>query len=340
MSIQRFWALAVSAVLVASCGFFPNPPAAPTPAPVPPTQTVTPFVPLPPTETLVPSPTPTITPTPVEPWENFPGPSEPSSTEIPRPIRELVGQDRVNIMVLGTDDALGRRGMNSDVMLLVSIDGEEGTVSMISFPRDLFVYIPGEKMNRINAAFARGGRDLLASTMLFNFGIEIDYYARVNFASFVDAVDTLGGIDVEVESYLYDMCGGTWYTFQGGRTYHMDGETALCYARMRRNSGGDFGRQVRAQEVILAIFRKVLSLEGLTRLPELYGEFSQIVETDMGLGDMLPLMPTAADVAQDPLRIERYTFAGMVNSWTTPIGSYVLLPDKEAVQAMLEEALD
>lgn len=344
MSKMRFLAVVLLTMSVAACGLLP---ATPTPAPASPipepaTETPTPFQPVFPTDTPTPTETPTITPTPVDPWENFPGPDRDSATAIPRPIRTVVGADsRINIIVLGTDDASGRTSMNSDVMVLVSIDTESWTVSLISFPRDLYVYVPGRNMTRINTAFAYGGRDLVAQTLLYNFGIEVDYYARVNFASFVRAVDTLGGIDVEVANYLSDECGGTWYTYQAGRTYHMNGQTALCYVRMRKNSGGDFGRHIRAQEVLLAIFAKTVSLEGLTRIPELYGQYSQTVDSDLDLTDIVPLVPIAAQVAQEPtVRIRRFTLAGMIEAWTTPGGGYVLLPDKEAIQAMLEIALN
>jgi LCP family protein required for cell wall assembly len=330
---------------IPACNFPQMLPPIPTIAPTvtfPPTNT--PFAPIPPTDTPAPTdtpfPTPTPTPTPVDPWENFPGPSLESATEIPRPVRTVIGsEDVVNIIVIGTDDAPGRTSMNSDVMVLVSIHPDEGTVSLVSFPRDLYVYLPGRNMARINTAYAYGGRDLLALTLLYNFGIEIDYYARVNFASFKEVVDTLGGIDVEVEQGFTDYCGQT-YTYQSGRTYHMDGHTALCYVRMRKNSGGDFARHVRAQEVLLAIFHKVVSLEGLTRLPELYQEYSQVVETDMGLAEILPLVPVAVQVASDPTRIVRYTFVGMTSPWTTPAGGAVLLPNRVAILALLESALN
>jgi len=227
--------------------------------------------------------------------------------------------------------------MNADTMVLISIDPEQGTVKMISFPRDLFVYLPGRNMARINTAYAYGGPELVALTLRYNFGIEVDYYARVNFASFEKAVDALGGIDVVVGNGFTDSCGKTSYSYQSGRSYHMDGWTALCYVRMRNAPGGDFARQRRAQEILLAIFRKAISLEGLTRLPEFYEQYSRMVETDMDLTDMLALLPTAAQVAQDPTRIEGFTLAGLTRSWTTPDGGAVLLPDKEGVQTLLTE---
>jgi LCP family protein required for cell wall assembly len=245
-------------------------------------------------------------------------------------------ENRVNIIVLGTDDAWWRRSMNADVMVLVSIDTAEHTVAMVSFPRDLYVYLPGYRMARINTAFATGGAELVALTLLYNFGIEVDYFAQVNFASFTEAVDALGGIDVEVGEGFTDVCGRT-YTYQSGQTYHMNGQAALCYARMRRNSGGDFGRQERAQEVLLAIFRKVVSLDGLTHLPEFYQVFSGMVETDMGLPEALALLPTAVEVAGDSTRVTGYTFAGMTTPWTTSAGGAVLLPDREAILALLAE---
>ena len=330
----------------AACGIFPAPSSVPSPVPVPDTPappTATPFLPVAstqtPTPTQTPTETPTVTPTMVNPWENFPEPIRDSATAIPRPIREEVGKDRVNIIVIGTDDEPGRKSMNSDVMVLVSIDTRDGTVSMVSIPRDLYVYIPGRYMNRVNAAYAWGGRDLLELTLLYNFGVRVDYYARVNFYSFKKAIDTLGGVDVEAQNTFTDYC-YKWYSYVAGETYHMNGSTALCYVRMRMNSGGDFGRQKRAQEVLVAAFKKAVSLEGLLRIPELYGQYSEMVETDMELVDLLALAPTAAQLAQDPSRIEGYTMDGLTTAWTTPGGANVHLPNREEIQAMLEIAFD
>ena len=118
----------------------------------------------------------------------------------------------------------------------------------------------------------------------------------------------------------------------------MDGHVALCYARMRKTSS-DFDRLRRQQEVLKAMFQRVLSLDGLTKLPQLYGEFDKWVESDIGLGDLLPLIPLASSLASGDSSFGGYSInSTMVIHWTMPIsGAQVLLPDREKIQELLKE---
>ena len=167
--------------------------------------TATPFQPIEPTFT------PTMTQTPVPPTET-PTPlatATPIATETPTPIpwqEEVHMPDgQITFLILGTDarsDGLKR----TDVIILVIVNPNYGTVSMVSFPRDLWVFIPYHGENRINAAYAYGGFDLLAETFDYNFGIRPDYYIMTDFNNFIEIVNKLGGLEVEVEKSLEDKC--------------------------------------------------------------------------------------------------------------------------------------
>jgi len=314
------------------------------------TETRTPFAPLSPTGTtqnyagrdnmvVASASTPTITPTPTlsNPWGDFPGPVRVSAIAIPPPVPQIQFPKKViNIILLGSDEAPDRYGHRTDTIMILSLDPESGKVTLLSIPRDLFVYIPGLRMDRINVADTFGGIEMVYQTILYNFGIEIDHWVRANFVGFVAAVNHLGGIDVQVGGHLYDECGGVYYDYYPG-TYPMDGHTALCYARMRKASN-DFDRIGRQQEVLKAMFQKVLSLDGLTKLPQLYGEYNKWVETDIGLGNLLPLIPLASDLASGSASFKGYSIDGtMVTQWTMPIsGAQVLLPDREIIQELLQ----
>jgi LCP family protein required for cell wall assembly len=226
-------------------------------------------------------------------------------------------------------------------MMLVSLDLEAGTATLLSFPRDLYVFIPGWRVDRINVADAYGGPERVAQTILYNFGIEVDHTVMINFYGFKQVVDALGGIDVKVEAYLYDECGRRDWSYSPGRTYHMDGFAALCYVRMRKTTG-DFDRLRRQQETMLAIFNKMLTLEGLTRVPDLYAQFRSYVETDISVEDTLRLLPLATKLAADPDRIHRYSIdPTMASQWRVPYsGASVLLPDWEAIEPMLHEIFE
>lgn len=309
------------------------------------TPTPTAFIPLVPTTTpeapLTPEPTPIPTVDFSRPWGDFPGPVEPSALEIPPPAPRLnLPPEVVNVVLLGSDARPYEGGYRTDVIMILSLDPTRGRATVISIPRDLYVYIPGWRIDRINTADPRGKFDMLSLTILYNFGIPVHHWARVNFQGFVAAVDALGGIDVQVTRYVQDRCGDVVYTYAPG-VYHMDGWTALCYVRMRKFTS-DFDRLRREQEVIEAIFRKVVSLDGLSRVPELYNQFRNTVQTDMTLEDLLPLVPLAATLAQDPGRIQHITIdQSMATPWRVPYsGAAVLLPDRERILATLRAALE
>lgn len=284
------------------------------------------------------TPTPSLTPTATLPWGDFPGPAEASATEIPPPMPELaLGPGVVNFILLGSDARPSTGGYRTDTMVLVSIDLDDQTATMISFPRDLYVYVPGWRMDRINTADVRGGFEMTRNTILYNFGIDLDGYVRADFSGFRSAIDTLGGITVQSTGYLTDECGGKIWSYGLGR-YEMDGFEALCYVRMRKTTG-DFDRLRRQQEVVRALFSKVVSIDGLTRVPQLYNQFYNSVRTDLEVVDLIPLLPSAVRISADSSRIHHFAInQRMASFWRTPGGASVLLPDRPAIIAMLEEA--
>lgn len=310
------------------------------------TATSTPFLPLPQTPTALPTApftaTPPASPTPVNPWGDFPAPSEPSAIEIPRPMEPIRFADGVvNVVLLGSDQRPYEGGHRTDTVMIASLNPKAGTVTLLSIPRDLYVYIPGWRVDRINVADVRGGPELVKETILYNLGIRIDHWARVNFSGFVAAINALGGVDVQVTGYLYDRCGKTYYSYRPGTTVHMDGWTALCYVRMRKASG-DFDRLRRQQEMIQAIFNRVVSLDGLSRVPDLYAQFGRLVQTDLTLDAVLPLVPLAARVGADPSTIRHFAIdSTMTTMWRVPYtGGSVLLPKRDPIESMLRGAFE
>ena len=120
---------------------------------------------------------------------------------------------------------------------------------------------------------------------------------------------------------------------------HIDGETALWYSRSRYSSS-DFDRTRRQQEVIMALFDRILSLNGIEKAPELYDIYLQNVTTNLTWQDIAPLLPLAAKLS-DTSRIQRYYIGpAQVTPWTTPGGAQVLLPNFYAISAVLWQALN
>jgi LCP family protein required for cell wall assembly len=292
------------------------------------------------TATPEPSATPTLTPTPTA----TPIYLETIDPALPSPVPLIRDKPRgeVNLLLLGSDYR-PESGYRTDVIVLLSISTLEKTVTAISFPRDLYLAIPGWTTQRINTAKPHGGFEMIADTLEYNFGIRPDHYIQVDFDGFKRIVNNLGGINVHVGSYLSDRCdlpqsrGGACAVEPG--SVAMDGATALWYVRSRATSG-DLDRMRRGQEVLTAIFSKLIGLDGLTRLPELYDLYIDSVETDLTLKDLVPLTTTAGRVVKEPDRIRRFAISNdEVEQYRTEQGWAVLMPDFDAIHALLEEAM-
>ena len=307
------------------------------------TATATPFQPvgptLTPTVTFTPEPTATATPT------NTP---EPVATDLPAPTPVNIpvesSQGIVNILLLGSDSRPNEGGFRTDVIMFVSIDKGKGRVSVISFPRDLYVTIPGWTTQRINTAFAYGGFSLLAETFQYNFGVRPQYYILTNFQGFKGIIDSLGGINVNVAAPLSDAC-DLHQAVKGRCTVNpgvvtMDGDTALWYVRSRHTTS-DFDRTRRAQEVLYGLFNRFMHIDAVKHLPEFYESYKNSVQTNMSPVDMLPLLPAISQVASDSSRVHRYAVTpAMVSDYIAPGGAMVLLPNFYAINAMINEAIN
>jgi LCP family protein required for cell wall assembly len=274
--------------------------------------------------------------------------------EAPAPSAILTDAETVNFLLIGSDKRPGG-SYRTDTMVVVILWPQHAQASMISIPRDLWIYIPSVGMQRINTAYQSGelygytggGPGLLRDTIAYNLGIGIDHTAMVEFDGFRRIVDTLGGVDVPVAcpftdwrlidpSYdPYNENNWALYTMQSGIT-HMDGDLALWYARSRLRSS-DFDRGRRQQEVLRAIFGQALRTDTLTRIPELYNDLSQTITTDLGLGDIIKLALYAPTLTNASIR-SYYIRPPYVSAWTTPAGAAVLLPNEAALEQMLVQA--
>jgi len=250
----------------------------------------------------------------------------------------------VRIMILGSDWR-PNSGSRTDVMMLLSINPKEGTATVLSFPRDLYVFIPGHgSYDRINTPMAYGDFPMLSDTLEYNFGIRPDFYVITNFQGFLGIIDSLGGINVYVGSYLSDHCDLPWgvdgYCSVDPGLRLMDGATALWYVRSRYSSS-DLDRTRRAQEVMMGLFNRMMSLNAVLRIPELYQRYQSSVETNMGLDDILPLVPVATQLLNDTSRIRRYAIGyNEITPYVVPEnGAQVLLPKFDLINEIIRQAV-
>ena len=344
-----------------------------TPSVVPtPIDTATPTIPPTPSATLAPgvTPSPTTTPSP-RPTDTATVTATPTSrpkqnptaavtgvgrlregiptpaTPIPSPVPtfDVSERDFTNILLLGSDTDLETGDARTDTIIIVSIDHERETAAMLSIPRDLLVYLPGRTMGRINTALSLDGIDLLKQAILYNFGVPIHYYARIDFEGFQSVVDSIGGVDIAVSCHFQDWrlkspeldpeLEENWAIFAlEPSVYHMDGDMALWYARSRLSSN-DFDRGRRQQQLLRAILAQGVDLGLVTEVPTLWATYRNSVETDLDIGRILQLAAMAPRIQENG--IENLYLAGKTNAWTIPTsGAFVQLPIWEG-DNMMEE---
>ena len=191
-------------------------------------------------------------------------------------ITEIEEKDVVNILLIGADTMNGKHA-RSDTMLLMSINNVKKRIVFTSLMRDTYVQIPGYKDNRLNAAFAAGGPNLLIKTIKHNFDITVDYYFMVSISSFEMAVDSIGGIDLTINEDNYDYFKIYNKEIQklskekatdGTHVVHLGGAQALGYARSRAFSNGDFTRTLHQRDLLTQFANncKGKSLEDMHKL--------------------------------------------------------------------------
>ncbi len=262
------------------------------------------------------------------------------------------GQERVNVLLLGVDQREDEKGQptRSDTMIVLTLDPVSKTGGMLSIPRDLWVAIPLKEVGeeRINSAhffgdfykYPGGGPALAKKTVSLNLGIPIHYYARVDFQGFQRVVDSVGGINVDVQTPLRDdqfpdSNYGTMRIFIPAGLQHMDGQTALIYARSR-HSDSDFGRIKRQQQVLLALREQGLQLGLLPKLPFLFTTLKDAVKTDIPAKEALVLAQLAAQVDMKNIA-SRSIDANMVTEYTTPGGADVVVPRRDEIKTLIQE---
>ena len=279
----------------------------------------------------------------------------PPGTAVPPPVVAFAKADHIiNIILLGNDVATPQGG-RTDSLILVSINRATETATMLSLPRDLFVVIPGWQMTRINLAlphghgvnYPGGGGGLIKDTIEYNLGIPVDYYARIGFNGFKEAVDAVGGIEMVVNCGLTDWrlispeldpeVEENWEQFTLPPGVHaMDGDLALWFARSRRSSN-DFERGLRQQRILQAIFRQSLDRGLLAQLPDLWQAYQQNVETDMHLSLLLELAAMAPAIAENGIKHLTLPLAAL-QPWRDPAtGGAVQLLQWEAAEPTLNQ---
>ena len=258
----------------------------------------------------------------------------------------------MNILLIGEDlrDTTDNNRGNTDVMMLISLNKSNKTITMTSLMRDMYVYLEGYESNKLNSAYWHEGSDLLRTTIENYFGVAVDRYVMVNFYTFIDIVDAVGGIDVNVTAeeaegmkdpldeqnkYLGNKHGTDYLTKSG--LQHLNGNQALAYARLRYVGNADFERTERQRRVINEIIDKAKSLS-LIELDALANKVFPQVSTDLTTGELASLLCDAFDfmnydVQEVRIPVDGYFTNEVINRMD------VLMPNYNANAAIMQKII-
>ena len=278
------------------------------------------------TPTIAPTATPTQSPTPTPPLPT------------PDPFDSQLLDHRFTVLLVGEDQSAARRargyiGDNTDALMIVSVDPGQKRVVMINLPRDT-VNIPlanGQLWTgKVNAIANSYGIDVLRQAMATLLNIRVPYYVKVNMDDFVDLVDAVGGISVKVKTLVREDRWGLYLT--PGQRVHLDGRTALHFARAR-HWDSDYARAARQQQVIHA-----LALKYTNRKTKV--DVVKVLRTLAGMKTNLPMkeLPTLTELARRAARADYVTQVLMPPQFSLGYGDFgdgrgwVIIPNVDAMR--------
>lgn len=261
------------------------------------------------------------------------------------------GVSRVNVLVMGLDyrDWEAGETPHSDTMILLTLDPVNNTAGIVSIPRDLWVSIPGFEYAKINTAYylgeiynlPGGGAALASETVEDLLGVEIDYYAQIDFQAFIDFIDNIEGVRITFDEPMVLDRLGQWntVTLEPG-TYALPGEYALAYVRSRSTEGADFDRAERQQTLIMAVRDRILEFDMLPTLvanaSEIYEDLSAGINTNMSLNEVIQLAWSALEVEREDI-----TQVIINNEYVTlgvsPDGLDILIPIPDEIRLLRDE---
>lgn len=240
--------------------------------------------------------------------------------------------DRTNILILGLDSRDSQSDLGrSDTIILTTIVPRQGYIGMLSIPRDLWVFIPDYGENRINTAHFFGeagkpgsGPELAKQTIRQNFNIDLNYYLRIRFDGFLDIVELVDGVEVELPIAMSGYPAGK---------HHLNGEQALGFVRDRSGSD-DFYRMQRSQIFLIALLKRLTEPSSWQRLPETLPIIFKVVDTDLPITKWFILGISMMRVSPDSIDA-RVINRDMTQPFTTAEGAQVLNPNWRLINPIL-----
>ncbi|WP_421381500.1 LCP family protein [Bacillus salacetis] len=223
-----------------------------------------------------------------------------------------VSKDPFSVLIMGVEDySSGGQNGRTDSLMVATFNPSDQTVKLLSIPRDTLAEIPGKaEKDKINHAYAFGGKEATIESVENLLNIPIDYYVTVGFSGFKDIIDEVGGVKIDVPfdfSEKSDEDKQMIYFTEGEMT--LNGEEALAYARMRKQDPrGDFGRGDRQKQVMMAVIDKLLSPSSLSKLDDVAEHVGDNIQTNMRVTHAVAIQRKYPGFSSD--KIEKLTLGG------------------------------
>jgi LCP family protein required for cell wall assembly len=267
---------------------------------------------------------------------DYPTPQIDPITPIPDPFTGLLVPDEVRLLVLLGSDNPSPFTSRTDAIMLAFYNPRLAKVALLSIPPEMFVYIPGYTMQRINVAYAVGGFKMLADTIEYNFGIRPDEYIVVHEDDFAWFGEELGGLDVDVFRNYYDYCGGI-----PAGNIHFGGGDILCFVSFR--DGWDIQDQAaRQQQVVWQFFSRMTRSGKLVELDDIFLTYKNVVESNLSVFELVNRIPLAIRLGQADRFGYFYPSFDMFTLWQVPgaVKAQVLLPRGNLLLNKIQKAIE
>lgn len=262
---------------------------------------------------------------------NYVQSQEPKAAVLPGDLsdqeKEEILLENINLLVVGCDEREGETSARSDVVMVATLRPADKQIAVFSIPRDTYVTIPGRGKDKLNHSMAYGGIELTQETVEELLGIEIAHSVKINFDGFINVIDALGGVNLEVEKRMYKPLESI-DLYPGEQT--LMGKDALAYVRWRGDASGDFGRIERQQKFLAALTDKLKTMS-LKQALGVVGAVMESISTDMSIKDMTTYGYQFLGIDASSVKTYSFTGEGMMID-----GISYIKPDMTAIEQIVE----
>lgn len=249
------------------------------------------------------------------------------------------GSGLINILLVGQDRRDEKTPARADTIILCSFHPESKSIVLTSFLRDLYIQIPGIGGNRLNAAYANGGMELMKQTLQENLGIYIDGCIDVDFSQFAGIIDILGGVTLELRQDEAETINETTAGTLTAGVQALNGQQALAYSRIRNlDADGDFSRTERQRRLLTSLLSSYRDA-GFLKILSAIADTLPLISTDLNSKEILYLAAKLYPLLDNPSMTSQRVPADGAYTYSNIRGMEVLTVDWKEVRNTLANSL-